>query len=50
VRGAIVSTSDFICAPEFAHRVSEIEMNLISMSAEGVYALDALLVLQGVEQ
>ena len=46
-RDAISSVSDFLCTSEFAKHVSEIEINPISMSAEGVYALDALLILRG---
>jgi succinyl-CoA synthetase beta subunit len=46
-RDAIVSISDFICAPEFEKHVSEIEINPISISANGACALDALLILRG---
>lgn len=49
VRDAISSISDFLCTPAFAKHVREIEINPISMSAKGVYALDALLILRGLK-
>ena len=48
-RDAISSISDFLCTPVFAKHVSEIEINPISMSDQGVYALDALLILRGLK-
>jgi len=50
VRDAIARLSDFICAPDVACRVDEIELNPIAIGADGVFALDALLLLKGDER